>query len=260
MINLDLSKIVHPRLWDLLPAFMPGLFFEICVFLGQPERVDKVIGLVHLERYLQLIIAVLLAFIIGNAFMLWVRTIQLMSGVGYTWYRALWPALLQRLLRAGMKPSRFTAFVSRAASKAQSSADVSRIQAAWQRAATQVLKHRYGITLDSYENVAWSSVLGSPKPEDYRGLLGTMAAHATGWSGLAAAWITPSLRTTPYFVFTWFLVIFGVFHDWSVARRWNNPTLNWLMALRSTLREIPRPATPEGQEHSKEEASGTDAE
>ena len=51
MINLDLSKALHPGFWDLLPTFMPGLFFEIYVLLAEPDWVSRTLSHAQLERY-----------------------------------------------------------------------------------------------------------------------------------------------------------------------------------------------------------------
>jgi len=50
MINVDLSKALHPRFLDLFPAFMPGLFFESSLFLACPQWIQDRIGPAHLER------------------------------------------------------------------------------------------------------------------------------------------------------------------------------------------------------------------
>jgi hypothetical protein len=39
MINVDLSKVLHPRVVDFLAAFLPGLFFESCLLLANPQSV-----------------------------------------------------------------------------------------------------------------------------------------------------------------------------------------------------------------------------
>lgn len=102
MINLDLSKALHPRFWDFLPALMPGLFFEISIFLAFPQQIQDRLAPAHLERYLQIIIALILAFIIGNAFMCWVRVLQMVLRfilrVGIQIRAKLWVKLLDYFL------------------------------------------------------------------------------------------------------------------------------------------------------------------
>ncbi len=66
MINLDLSKAFHPRVLDVVPAFVPGLFFEISLVLACPQKITQAFGSAHLERYLQVMIALFLAFVIGS--------------------------------------------------------------------------------------------------------------------------------------------------------------------------------------------------
>ncbi len=67
-----------------------------------------------------------------------------------------------------------------------------------------------------------------------------MTTQATGWGGLAAAYVAPDLRTRPYFVFSIFLILYGIVSDWFVMRRWNDPVASWLIGLRSVLADIPQ--------------------
>jgi len=245
MINLDLAKLLHPRFWDLVPAFMPGLFFEISILLAQPQMVQSLTGPAKLERYLEIIIALILAFVIGNAFMLWVRAIQtnlqLVDKLAKTVCDGLLEYLVRSLRRRGLGGSKFVRWATIRGLSQREKFSVAHM--VWRKAAAQVLKRRYGIEppgpLRDSEWRAWSSILGTVRPEWIRGLLLILATEATGWAGLAAAYVAPNLRTRPYFVFSLFLIVYGLVSDWFNLRRWNRPASSWEMGTRATLVEIP---------------------
>jgi hypothetical protein len=105
---------------------------------------------------------------------------------------------------------------------------------------------RYGIAADRFSDVewenraAWVSALGLWEPEDFRGSLLIVAAHATGWSGLAAMHYTPKLHEGYFLGFCWFSIVYGFLHDWSVARRLSTPRITWQIGLRRTMEELKR--------------------
>ena len=79
MINLDLSKALHP--WFLGPAASVrlALFFEICVLLAEPDWVQHTISHAQLKCYMGITVALILAFIIGNGFLFWVMMLRMES-------------------------------------------------------------------------------------------------------------------------------------------------------------------------------------
>jgi hypothetical protein len=257
MINLDLSKALHPRFWDYLPAFMPGLFFEISIFLAFPQQIHDRLAPAHLERYLQIIIALVLAFIIGNAFMCWVRLLQMVirftARVGIQIRAKLWVKLLDYFLDVRRfspsmppaRPGRIRRFLHAAQIKARSvQPALVGIQQAWGKAAIQLLKRRYGIAppdpiLGENEWRAWQSVLGMPKPKIYRGIAFVNATQATGWSGLAAARLAPVLRSSAFLTLSEVLILYGIVVSLFELRRWTNRQSVWSIALYSVLDEIP---------------------
>jgi hypothetical protein len=251
MINIDLAKALPPRFWGVLTAFLPGLFFEISVVIGNPELIQRVKTPTELDRVSLTIIALVIAFIVGNALMLWVRFLQRAFELLYRLARSTWVKFLEYLLRAKGSPPRLSwfassRFVNNAYRKVHDS-DLEGVQRAWRKAAAQLLSRRYGIEppspAHSNEWDAWSSALGNPSPEDFRGLLLIMATHATGWSGLAAAYFGPALRTHFYFAFCLFMIGYGILHDVEVAKWWNDPKYTWAIALRAVLADIPQPRT-----------------
>jgi hypothetical protein len=247
MINLDPAKI--PRLWDLLPAFMPGLFLEISVLIARPQLVYEMTDGARLDRYASATIAVILAFIVGIPFMFRVGLLRYALGLVYVSGRKLWRKFLEYLLRAKdspSKPPRFASsrFVNEAYRKTLAG-DLEATGTALPKAISELLRRRYGLKapdpMHTAEWQAWYGVLGTPKPEVFKGILLVMATQATGWSALAAAYLAPALRSRPYFVFSLFLIAHGILFDWAVVRRWNHPVLRSLLSLRAVLDEIPRP-------------------
>jgi hypothetical protein len=255
MINVDLSKGLHPRFMDLFPAFMPGLFFEISIFLACPRQIQNHLAPAHLERFPQIIIALILAFIIGSAFMCWVRVLQMVLRfvlrVSNQIRRKLWMKLLDYFLNARRfppppMPGSIRRFLYGAQIRARSVPPaLVGLQAAWGKAAVQLLKRRYGIDPPRAiggddEWRAWQSVLGMPKANTYRGIVLVQAIHATGWSALAAARLVPALRNSAYLTLSEFLILYGIMVILLELRRWTNPSSVWSIALYSVLDEIPQ--------------------
>lgn len=262
MINLDLSKGLHPGFWNLLPAFMPGLFFEICILLAEPERVRNIAGRAQVGGYLELFIALTLAFVIGNAFMLLVTAFRFELDRRYRNVTYYWAKILNYLASSKGNPpqrpwlGRFK-WVRAAHIKAFNERTARGASLAWRSAAIQLLKRRYGIEEPSSnpdEWETWSSVLGTLKPEDVRGSLLVLTTHATGWSGMTAAYFAPSLRNRYFFLFCGFLILFGVLHTVSVVRRWNSLRIRWIIALKAVLADM-----PPLQASKEEQGGGTNA-
>jgi len=79
---------------------------------------------------------------------------------------------------------------------------------------------------------AWYYALGKLDDETMRGRLSVMASQATGWIGLVAAIIAPSLRNRFYLGLSLFLLLYGLFFaNWDLMLMWNDPTR--LKALRT---------------------------
>jgi hypothetical protein len=259
MINLDLTKMLHPRIWDVLPAFLPGVCFEITVFLANPEVFQTYASHAHLDRYSEIGVAVVGAFVLGAAFMCWTTLLHSLLFWLHKLTSYLWPKLLTYLLQArGPKPSWFSRrqFVSRAYYKAMSESHsrVRGAQRAWRRAAVQLLQQRYGIELASFpdnpdqgEWYVWSGALGT-RPEPIRGMLFITAIHATGWSGLAAGYCTPLslLRSRLYLAVPLFLIGYSLLQVWTLTKWWNNRTTQWMLSLRRVLADIPSAPLPAG--------------
>ena len=80
MVNIDLSKAFPHRAFAYALAFIPGLFFEIAVAVGNPRLTESIElppkQLIKLSPYLEIVAALVFAFIIGNLAMDSVSMIQ----------------------------------------------------------------------------------------------------------------------------------------------------------------------------------------
>jgi hypothetical protein len=207
----------------------------------------------------------ILAFIIGTAFMCLVRMIYTVlwfvsRRIIWLWVKVLDYFMNPRKFPPTAQPGRWRRFVQHAHANIHRGDDRLRgIQQAWAKAGTRLLKLRYGIDPPRAvggedESRAWRAVLGVPKPKIYRGIMLANAAHATGWSGLAAAHLAPALRNSPYLTLSWFLIGYGIFVQLLELKRWTSRNSVWLIALYSVLDEIPQPSastdtkTPEQQD------------
>jgi hypothetical protein len=267
-INLDLSKIFHPRIVDLLTSFMPGLFFEICVVVGNPAIVLTFFR-PPLDHLTALIIALVMAFIIGNFFMFWVRFIQVTFGVllaiWYAVFPRLWKQFLRYLLQARGNPPKRSWFASFrflhvAYQRAWDDTPFQDVAHAWQRIAARILKN-YDIDLPAAAHgdswLPWTGVLGPLEPEDVRGSILTMASHATGWSGLAAIHFAPALRSRYFVVFCLFSIFTGMMHDWRVEFGLHSPERSWALGTRRAFEELQRVLDKKKSDEEKpEELSG----
>src|SRR5208282_893094 len=168
-----------------LTALIPGLFFEVSILLGNPELVGihlaKTQHAIPLSPYLQLVIALFLAFIIGTAFMLFVGFIQLllcylhrplliMKEEFTRW--ALLP-LLNWLARFHFfaRRQRFYRLRNRVAARAADPERPERVATkAWHRLARKLLQQRYGLELldldEEWELFFWS--IGTPTDVEWR--------------------------------------------------------------------------------------------
>jgi hypothetical protein len=268
MINLDLNSALHPRVGELLSPFVPGLFAEICVLLTSSQAREHMVSIAGANHYYTTVaIALFVAFVVGNAFLLWVRFIQmrlddLIQSVPKVreWQlqrlRAKYSRQVQESLRnqapgTVQTPPPVPKTLQKLEQAAARDSDIEEAQSArlaWILAASAVLEH-YGVdTSDqywTYHTHAWSGAIGKFHPEEYRGNLLVMTLHAAGWSGLSAWFYAPFLGRAHYFylAFCGFLIVLGLLHDWELAKSQNDPVQDWLRALRRTVTELKEIAT-----------------
>lgn len=245
MFNIDVSKVVHPRFWEILPAFLPGLFFEVCLSLGNSQLAGQLTKQAHLAPYPLTFVAVLIAFVIGIAFMYWVQTVQ-------------WS--LRKLAQHAWPPVRenLSALIAKSSSRLRNSiarlqkqeADVSKgATEAITRTLARLLESRYGIgpssEFRSEEWDTWFAVLFRFGAQDIRGPLLMMTSQATGWAALAAVLLAPGLRNWPFLLLAIFLSGTGVINDW-LRFTWLERRGSYdLVALSNLLAAIPQPRPEE---------------
>lgn len=252
MIHLDISKALHPRTFGYFAPLMPGLFFEISILLSGSHTLLDLGGRAQLGYYTSLVVALILAFIIGNGFMLLVRLIQfamsfcyrvasfVLNEIAYALVKPIerlmsWPRLPYRMRIQIVKLRQ--SLIERTFPSA-----LAEVQRAWHQAATVLLKDRYGIEPHrrgmTTEWGIWYNILGTPTPEQLRGYLLVIASEATGWSGIVAAQISPALKSRYYLSFSILLVLYGVIADWFVVGRLNNPIASGALRVHAVLAEI----------------------
>jgi hypothetical protein len=238
-----------------LAAFLPGLFFEVCVMIASPQIAQLMaVRAAVLYRYTPLLVAMLIAFVVGSAFMLWVRLFQHAlrkllvnlseldldiwgSLVGWLYQRAA-DSCAVRVAREGPSaPSRWFRFVEWLQFRnSEQDQEFEEARNAWVQVSTALLK-RYGIdNRGSWR--PWSSVLGSVRIDELRGYTLVTALHATGWGGLLAAYFAPELRTGPFEGLCAFLIFYGVLQAVSLALRSSRLLDSWLFGLQSTWDEL----------------------
>lgn len=254
MLNLDVSKAIPRTALIYLTALIPGLFFEVSILLGNPELVGhhlaKTQQAIPLSPYLQLVIALFLAFIVGTAFMLFVGLIQLVLCYLHRLLFilkeeltrcALFP-LLNRLFRYRFFASRqrFNLLRNRVAGRVADPERPQRVATqAWHKLAGKILQQRYGLDLrdlaEEWEFLFWS--IGTPTDVEWRGHLLMIASEATGWCGLVATLLAPALGNRYYLALCVLFILLGVHHDYWVALRRTNPAAIASRQIRVLLRE-----------------------
>jgi hypothetical protein len=238
---------------------MPGLFFEFSILLANPAlacqlalRSQESFGF---GRYLTLFVGLFLAFVIGNTLMLFASLIQMAVGYVYSLYLFLWklferkvllPVLTKLTHIPGWTPPKwfFDLYVLTVTNVQRvSSTEPTPAYLWWETLAKQLLLKRYGLSEESLPAASFSplqKVLTVPTAEEIRGSILVNASHATGWAALIASKFAPALRTKWYITFAVFLIVYGLLHDWYVAKRLNDPDMGDTLRLRAVLREFPK--------------------
>jgi hypothetical protein len=213
-----IEKLIPPRAYTYLFATLPGLFFEISILVANPARMCELVAKARdgfgLRHYEVLGLALFLAFVIGNAFMLLVGFVQL-----------LFIKLYPRTLKA----------------KEQQIPDEDRVF--WAKIARQLLGAKYGIDPKALDQNDWNVLyqsLGVPAQEDVRASILMMTLEAMGWCGLAAMLFAPGVRNLYYFIFSLAFIAAGLLHDWQVAELRENPHQYGLLRVRLLLEELGR--------------------
>jgi hypothetical protein len=262
-VSKVLSSVLPPRTYAYLSAFLPGFFFEVSVCLAKPRLVQKLIAwsneAANLGRYPKILIAVFLAFVLGNAFILWAgtvhRTLARLFRVGrslrrwfctcallpllnrlvkrlaktHGWWNRRLPWIQTRILR----PVHAAAYGSDFASQG--------MRKLWATLTRNLFKNDYGIDLAVLKQQEWNALYEASiaaRMMQFSDHLFMVASQALGWSGLAAAWFAPRLVNRYYIGFNLFLIVIGMLYQWQVIRSLNDGSLLGLLKVRALLREL----------------------
>jgi hypothetical protein len=251
-----LSGVLHPRVADVLAAFLPGLFFEGCVALACPQKVQAVLTNSRLDHASQIFLALVFGFILGSAFMLWVRLIQrtfLFIAAQFHWLRTIfvekhlnlwankWQQKSRKELQPGQKPPSpplWVKFAKAAWRKQEQYHGLSTaIKENWDLVATALLR-RYGVSAPRRINSLWANAIGGMPSDELRGFPLIMSLHAAGWAGLAAIRLAPNLSSLPFKSLCLFLIFAGLVHCVLLASWLTHPVKSWVTGLKSTLDEL----------------------
>jgi hypothetical protein len=255
---------------SVLAAFLPGLFFEACVAMASPRIAELLITRANLlHRYAPVIVALLVAFVVGNAFILWVQLIQSVTRKVFMGLSrlGLWDAVVRRLsLRASKShaarvqnppgptsPSLYFRFIHWLEGRNfEQEREWREVCDEWAHVATALLK-RYGVESQGRRELRpWTNVLGSVQVGDLRGYMVITALHATGWSGLAAAYFAPELREAPFEGLCLFLIFCGLIQAVALASRSTHLIKSWLTGLGNTWDELKETGVSKSAEASKD--------
>jgi membrane protease YdiL (CAAX protease family) len=87
----ELGKVLPTKIYANLIGLIPGVFFGVCILLGNPELICR-LALQSREtlgfgRYADLAVASFLAFVVGSGFILVATLIQFTLGLLYRFQR-----------------------------------------------------------------------------------------------------------------------------------------------------------------------------
>jgi hypothetical protein len=277
VLHVDLSKTLPPTTYQYFSAFMPGLFFVLSVFLANPDLASQLAVRSHdgfgFGRYFTLFLGLFLAFVIGNALMLFVSLVQYAIRCAYRIGQFLWKRyqthillpILMRVTHAwkilpatpvNPNPTRTPRWVlpkwvdtlyMRTQGKVQIIRNPNVPPTAaykwWDTFARQVLLKRYDLPEDKLPAASFQplqDVLTKPSAEELPGSVLINASHATGWAALAASRLGPDLRNKWYVTFAIFLIGCGLIQDFFVAKYLHDPDIGDIARLRALIREFPK--------------------
>jgi hypothetical protein len=261
MVNIDLSKAFPHRAFAYAVALLPGLFFEIVVLAGAPNIVTRIDfspgNLAKLSPYLEIVVVLVFAFIIGNLALDTVSLIQISLGYLHRSKgdakRAVFRKIFLRLSNRMMKreswrnrpvAAKIHRFCSQQCYEDFGFTDrVARGHQCWRELSRKLLKDKYDVNIDemqwTWDFLYWN--LGEITIGERRGDLLVMATHAIGWCGLVAAWVAPQLRNRYFISFCCLSLLIGLFHDYYVASRLNNGEALAHARIRALLRQYDLP-------------------
>jgi hypothetical protein len=272
-ISKVLLSILPPKAYSCLTAFLPGLFFEVSVFLANPQLIeqlkDRADQAAQLGKYPEICIAIFLAFVIGHGLLLWVgfvhRVIGLFHRLGRSFGRrfCIWPLLpmlnYARSRRQGSVRATIilwnwlgrlghSQWMNRVFNHVQTAVNVDvdfdseGVRKLWAKLARQLFGKQYGIdAIDRLEQKEWNALYEAARSNPVISLgdhMFMIASQALGWGGLAATRFAPQLATRTYFAFSLFFVAIGIMYEWWLIRTANNQTVQGLLRVGALLSEL----------------------
>jgi hypothetical protein len=270
MVHIDLSNVLPSGAYDYLTAFIPGLFFIISVGLANPAFVAKIVAnLLHYPSspYGNVIIALFVAFAIGNGFMMGVTLIQWLMGRLYegafflrerVYLRVMIPALNWYVKKRVEKKKQLAWWFGGVQEHIQYFAygieeDERNINGCLGLLAQSLLETKYGVKREDSNSTRawwiWYVTLARPSREEVRGQILMVATHATGWCGIVATLFASTLKNRYYLSFSILMIVNGLLHDFYLARSIYHPNIRGLANIRGMLREFrkPRPDNPKSE-------------
>jgi hypothetical protein len=256
VINIDISRLLKMPASGYLCALMPGLFFEISVYLANPFLVGGIIARARtgfpLGYYSCLGVTLILAFILGNALMWFASFVNWALGYVYRIRALLWRRFLSEPIeklfvrlqqwsdRRRVLP--LNALLSDARSAIwPTSAVLSEVNGCLGMACASLLRSRYGMDEATQSGEGWEvwyAVLGKPTEAESRRAVGAGATQATGWAGLAAIYFAPHLRSGYFEAVSFSLIFLGALYGWYATKRVPDPVQHSLTKIRRVLAEL----------------------
>jgi hypothetical protein len=250
--TFDLSKPPHPQIIDLFVPFIPGFFFEISMFMADPELLNSS-RLLGLGQYSRVALFIFGAYFCGLTAM--VISTFLLRGISQL-YRILHLYVVRRLRMFEVRimherPSnteahkgiryRFASSLQKRRMRIEHSYKT--ISSVWVVSAMRLLDYRFGINalevqFTSEQLDAWRAVLGTPTEPEIRGSSLVRALGASGWAGLLARHIAWPLHHFHYLTFCVTLIVLTTFNSLSITQAWMSPVRASLFLTRNVLREI----------------------
>jgi hypothetical protein len=262
MVHIDLSNVLPSGAYDYLAAFVPGLFFVISVGLANPTFVGEILAnLLHypFSPYANLVIALFVAFIIGNGFMMGVTLIQWLIGRLYEGaftlreriYKRFGNLVINRYVQKRMAKKKGLPWWFRGVSEHLQYYSVGieeeerNINGCLGLLAESLLETKYALKREDSRSTRawwiWYVTLARPTREEVRGQILMVATHATGWCGIVATLLASTLKNRYYLSFSILMIVNGLLHDFYLARSIYHPNMRGLANIRGMLREFRKP-------------------
>ena len=260
MIKIDASNLIPKRAGTYLLGIIPGFFFEMTLAFGDPSLAhrfaDRARQIYPFQGYALFILFAISCLLIGQTFyfLAWfldwlvdrmhrvLRHFTLHLTLGSDWlYRAVgrWQGIPPK------PAARHLWRVVMWARKKKIPFEVRPILVCQRRAALQLLRRKYGITIPKLpspsadeEWQAWLSVLGKAPAGLRESFLLMRISLACGLGELATLYICPGLRNRYFVTMCGTLLLAGILQLISFVRRRNEPVRRSLITLGLIMEEL----------------------